>query len=183
MTDPWTLHSELSCPSCHVKGKVVTNEADEDNDYYQGHEAPYVCVDCGASWLDHGTMADVKDYRVHWARLVEGRPYEPPKPVEPVLVASPGSTSAEFAKTYEAALREHYKADAAMWRTVSKDWAQWMDGLIEKVNVHSHSVVGIPLRLMPDGPEKERAAKAANETERAVLFASPIALDMMLEDE
>jgi hypothetical protein len=51
MTDPWTLHSELSCPSCHVKGKVVTNSADEDNDYYQGHEAPYTCVDCGSACL------------------------------------------------------------------------------------------------------------------------------------
>lgn len=82
-TDPYKHHAELSCPCCHVKGKVITNSAD-GIEFDQGcySDEPYVCCDCGASWLDSGTFCDdaLKEYRVNLMRLVEGRPYEPPKP-------------------------------------------------------------------------------------------------------
>lgn len=82
-TDPYKHHAELSCPCCHVKGKVITNSAD-GVEFDQGcfTDEPFVCCECGSSWLDSGTFVDdaLKEYRVNLMRLVEGRPYEPPKP-------------------------------------------------------------------------------------------------------
>lgn len=81
-TNPYKHHAELSCPCCHVKGKVITNSAD-GVEFDQGcfTDEPYVCCECGASWLDAGTFCDdaLKEYRVNLMRLIEGRPYEPPK--------------------------------------------------------------------------------------------------------
>lgn len=79
--DPWTLHAALSCPSCHVTGKVVQCADDAWDDARDSE--PLTCVDCGAQWVDIGVVGDVKDYRVQYMRMVEGRPYEPPKPPEP----------------------------------------------------------------------------------------------------
>jgi hypothetical protein len=80
--DPWTLHASLSCPACHVIGKVVTCE-----DY--DAEPPFVCCDCGSSWVDTGSYADesLKECRTNMMRLVEGMPYEAPRPKEPEPVA------------------------------------------------------------------------------------------------
>lgn len=87
--DPWSMHAALSCPSCHVVGKVVRFEREDG-----GHDCcdderlddvdPYTCCECGQTWADTGQVGDVKEYRVAYSRLVEGRPYEPPKPKEPV---------------------------------------------------------------------------------------------------
>jgi hypothetical protein len=79
--DPWSLHASLSCPACHVTGKVVQNEAEA----YDEFEAPFVCCECGQAWRDAGMMGDdsLRECRVNMMRLVEGRPYEPPKPKEP----------------------------------------------------------------------------------------------------
>jgi len=86
--DPWSLHRDLSCPACHVTGKVVSEETDcscNCDDYCSGehgtHEE-YCCVDCGQTWQDLGTISDawLKERRIQYGRLIEGRPYEPPKP-------------------------------------------------------------------------------------------------------
>jgi hypothetical protein len=76
--DPWSKHDSLACPACHVTGKVVQND-----DY--DAEPPFICCECGSSWIDTGSYADesLKECRVNLMRLVEGRPYEPPKPKEP----------------------------------------------------------------------------------------------------
>jgi hypothetical protein len=79
--DPWELHSALSCPACHVTGKVVRFEREDGgyqccDDEHIDDVDPYVCVECGQTWADTGVVGDVKDYRVAYGRLIEGRPYE-----------------------------------------------------------------------------------------------------------
>lgn len=105
--DPFKIHRELSCPCCHVKGQVVTNEAD-GVEFDQGcfADEPFVCCSCGASWLDAGTFCDdaLKEYRVAFSRVSEGRPYEPPKPKEPV------KSKLDFS-AYDSVLRDHYAAE------------------------------------------------------------------------
>jgi hypothetical protein len=85
--DPWSLHTSLSCPACHVTGRVVRFEREDGgyqccDDEHLDDVDPYVCVECGQTWADTGVVGDVKDYRVAYGRLIEGRPYEPPKPKE-----------------------------------------------------------------------------------------------------
>jgi hypothetical protein len=90
--DPWSLHRDLSCPKCHVLGKVVRFER-EDGGYQCGCDEgdhvedvdPFTCVECGHGWIESMALRpeDIKEARVNWSRLVEGRPYEPPAPPKP----------------------------------------------------------------------------------------------------
>lgn len=82
MTDPWSIHPDLSCPTCHVVGKVISRTPDDDENYQ-------ICVECGMTWLEGPCVrpGDIKEMRLHWSRLHEGRPYEPPKhEFEPVKI-------------------------------------------------------------------------------------------------
>ncbi len=100
--DPWNHFPDLSCPECHVLGKVVRCEDDEWSDDVE----PYVCVDCGHAFADVGMVGDLKQYRTEYMRMVEGRPYEPPKPKEPEFPApKPIDYSA-----YDSVLKEYYRA-------------------------------------------------------------------------
>jgi hypothetical protein len=129
--DPWSLHAALSCPACHVTGKVVRFEREDGgyqccDDEHIDDVDPYVCVECGQTWADTGVVGDVKDYRVQYMRKVEGRPYEPPKPKEPEFPApKPIDYSA-----FDAVLKEYYR-QAAQGPTIkdlverAKSIAEW----------------------------------------------------------
>jgi hypothetical protein len=77
--DSWSLHRDLSCPECHVLGKVISRTPDDDENYK-------VCVECGMTWMDGSCVRpdDIKEMRLHWSRLDEGRPYEEPEHFEAV---------------------------------------------------------------------------------------------------
>jgi hypothetical protein len=96
--DPWQLFASLSCPACHVTGKVVQDEGEA----YDEFESPFVCCACGQAWRDAGVVGDVKDYRVQYMRMVEGRPYEPPKPKEAV------PTKVDLS-AYDGVLKDYYQ--------------------------------------------------------------------------
>jgi hypothetical protein len=101
--DPWSLFPSLSCPACHATGKVVREE-DDDN------EPPFMCCECGQLWKDDGVCADhwLKEARVAYGRLVEGRPYEapPPKPHDP-------DAKHIDASAYDSVLKDYYQRPAS----------------------------------------------------------------------
>lgn len=121
-SDPWSLHAALACPSCHVVGKVVRFEREDGgydccDDEHLDDVDPYTCCECGQTWADTGQVGDVKEYRVQYMRLVEGRPYEPPKPKE----ADPNAKKVDFS-AYDSVLRDYYAKEIDALEASAKAW-------------------------------------------------------------
>lgn len=83
MTDPYRIAAEAHCPRCGIKGRLVATS--EDRAYYD--EESYdvevrTCIDCGHSHDApvESSAEHLKQIRLQWGRLVEGRPYQPPAP-------------------------------------------------------------------------------------------------------
>lgn len=107
MTDPYRIVADAYCPHCGVKGRLLAEFETryEGGDYEQDSTSVEVrtCVDCGAfhDAPDIGLDGWLKERRIHFARLIEGRPYEPPAPV-------PREPSRINMDAYDTLLRHYY---------------------------------------------------------------------------
>jgi hypothetical protein len=82
--DPYKLCADVTCPHCGVKGRIVSEvETRPHSDYGDDDFDLLTCVECGGLHESHGSSGDehLKLMRIQFGRLIEGRPYEAPKPV------------------------------------------------------------------------------------------------------
>jgi len=85
--DPYQIVADAFCPHCGVKGRMV---AETSTVYFYDDSADNelrTCVECGGLHVvdidPEARAASVdwlKDARIQFGRLIEGRPYEPPPP-------------------------------------------------------------------------------------------------------
>jgi hypothetical protein len=175
--DPFKLCTEATCPHCGVKGRLVAEQEARGNcDYGDDDFELLTCVECGGLHESHGSSGDehLKAMRIQYGRLIEGRPFEPPKPVERIPVDTEmKSIDMTWA---DKMLREYYKADAEMWNGASKRWGYSIAELTERARAMTAAwppfPSGIALSMMPDGPEKELAANALPEPDVYLSFTT-----------
>lgn len=88
MTDPYRIVADAFCPHCGVKGRLLaefeTRYEGGDYDMESVQVEVRSCVECGAFHDAPGIGLDgwLKEQRIQFARVQEGRPYEPPPPVQ-----------------------------------------------------------------------------------------------------
>ena len=131
--DPFKLCSDVTCPHCGVKGRLVSEQEtryfDDEHDDFE----LLTCVECGGLHESHGFSGDehLKAIRIQYGRLIEGRPYDPPKPKE---VAKPSATTVALNEMYKQFYGVKIIADASipsdMVLMTSHPWTtlgDWMD--------------------------------------------------------
>lgn len=106
-TDPWAIHRDLSCPECHALGKVISRTPDDEENYK-------VCVECGMTWMDGACVRpdDIKEMRLHWSRLDEGRPYEAPTPIQTKNSATMDAINELMKRVYSADALSAYRGQS-----------------------------------------------------------------------
>ena len=117
--DPYKLCSDVTCPHCGVKGRLVS---EQETRYFDDESEDFellTCVECGGLHESHGFSGDehLKVMRIQFGRLIEGRPYEPPKPKERDPNAKPMDLGA-----YDSVLKDVYANEGSLLER-SRAWA------------------------------------------------------------
>jgi hypothetical protein len=104
--DPFKICSDITCPHCGVKGRIVS---EQETRYFDDEHDDFdllTCVECGGLHESHGFSGDehLKAMRIQYGRLIEKRPYEPPKQDAAWLreqQAKTGATMASLAEMFK----------------------------------------------------------------------------------